>query len=354
MNAQLGGRYTLLGEIGSGGLARVFQAVDAETGRPVAAKVLTQSAVGDPAILLRFRQEALVAATLRHPNIVEVYTALLEQDVVSIIMEYVEGQSLEQILRSQGRLPLRRIGHLAQQVLSALAYAHERGILHRDVKPGNVLGADANHAKLTDFGVAGSLGGGDGLHTQAGTTMSTPLYMAPEQIEGERVDGRADLYAVGVVLYQVVTGLLPFEGSDPLTVAFRQVHKAPRPPREVDATVPAGWEALILKALAKDPGERFQTAREMLDALSALAGVEAPARRCPACDASLRATARFCTECGSPVAAPQAPQISAPPPSATQAMPMAAPPPPGVQAPAAPGRPRRRTMDMLDRIRRRK
>lgn len=269
MSTRLGGRYQLVRELGAGGMGRVFQAVDTETGRPVAAKIMIASSDDNLEALLRFQQEGAVLSTLKHPNIVEVYGTFLEEHTSCIIMELLEGRSLQQILKSE-RLPLPRIQHLAQQVASALAYAHGRAIVHRDVKPDNIMIVGNDHVKVTDFGIARILRTGSTLNTATGMSIGTPLYMAPEQIEGQKVDGRADIYSFGAVMYQMVTGRPPFDGDDPLTVAFKHVHKAPQPPSEVNADVPSDWEALILKTLSKDPGDRFQTAQALLEAVSSL------------------------------------------------------------------------------------
>jgi serine/threonine protein kinase len=251
-------------------MGRVFQALDTETGRTVAAKIMIASSEDNLEALLRFQQEGAVLSTLKHPNIVEVYGTFLEEHTSCIIMELLEGQSLAQILRSEGRLPLPRVKYLAYQVASALAYAHKRAIVHRDVKPDNVMVIGNDQVKVTDFGIARILRTGATLNTATGVTIGTPLYMAPEQIEGQKVDGRADIYSFGAVLYQMVTGRPPFEGEDPLTVAFKHVHKAPQPPSEVNADVPEDWEAVILKALAKDPADRFQTAAALEEAVGTL------------------------------------------------------------------------------------
>jgi len=270
VSTKLGGRYQLVREIGAGGMGRVFQALDTETGRTVAAKIMIASSEDNLEALLRFQQEGAVLSTLKHPNIVEVYGTFLEEHTSCIIMELLEGQSLAQILRSEGRLPLPRVKYLAYQVASALAFAHKRAIVHRDVKPDNVMVVGNDQVKVTDFGIARILRTGATLNTATGVTIGTPLYMAPEQIEGQKVDGRADIYSFGAVLYQMVTGRPPFEGEDPLTVAFKHVHKAPQPPSEVNADVPEDWEAVILKALAKDPADRFQTAAALEEAVGTL------------------------------------------------------------------------------------
>jgi hypothetical protein len=252
-------------------MGQVCQAVDTETGRSVAAKIMLASSDDNLDALLRFQQEGAVLSTLKHPNIVEVYGTFLEEHTSCIIMELLEGQSLSQLLRSE-HLPLPRIKRLVSQVVSALVYAHGRAIVHRDIKPDNIMVVGDDHVKVTDFGIARILRSGGTLNTATGTSIGTPLYMAPEQIEGAKVDGRADIYSLGTVLYQMVTGQPPFQGDDPLTVAFKHVHKAPQPPSELNANVPEDWEGLILKCLAKDPGDRFQTAAALQEAMVTLGG----------------------------------------------------------------------------------
>src|SRR5205085_1188251 len=168
------------------------------------------------------------------------------------VMELLTGRSLGELMAAED-ISLARMKMITEQILSALAYAHSRGIVHRDVKPDNVMVEDGERVKVTDFGIARILAPGATLNTRTGTTMGTPLYMSPEQIEGQKVDGRSDIYSLGTVMYQAVTGRPPFEGDDPLTVAFQHVHKAPTPPSTLNGEVPDDWEALILRALAKSP-----------------------------------------------------------------------------------------------------
>jgi len=267
----LGGHYCLIRQIGAGGMGRVFEAVDTRTGEPVAAKIMFARTEADPKALLRFEQEGAVLASLDHPNIVQVHGTFLEEHANCIIMELLEGRSLGEILRQEGRMPLDRIKQLTQQVAAALACAHDHGVVHRDIKPDNIM-VVGDEVKVTDFGIARLARPSGPLTTltSTGMTMGTPLYMAPEQIEGKQVDGRADLYSLGAVLYQLVTGRPPFEGHDPLSIAFKHVHEAPTPPHMLQADVPEDWEALILKALAKDPADRFQTVAEMETAMDAL------------------------------------------------------------------------------------
>jgi serine/threonine protein kinase/DNA-binding beta-propeller fold protein YncE len=267
----LGGRYRLLREIGAGGMGRVFEAVDSRTGERVAAKLMFSRSDADLHALRRFEQEGAVLASLEHEHIVRVKGTFIEEHASCIVMELLEGQSLGQLMRVEN-LSLARIKHLSTQVAAALAYAHDQHIIHRDIKPDNVMVVGDDQVKVTDFGIARLLRPAVTLATMTSTgmTLGTPLYMAPEQIEGRRVDGRADLYSLGAMLYHLVTRRPPFEGDDPLSIAFRHVQEAPQPPREVNGRVPADWEALILKALAKDPAERFQTAAAMEEAIAAL------------------------------------------------------------------------------------
>src|SRR5579884_1383303 len=270
MVTRLAGRYQLVRQIGGGGQARVFQAVDTVTGTTLAAKVLRAEDDDSLEVLLRFQQEGAVLSTLTHPNIVEVYGTFLEGHTSYIIMELLDGQTLAEVMQT-GPLPLERVRNLGRHVAAAIAFGHERGIVHRDIKPNNIMVVGNDHVKVTDFGIARILRQGLTLNTLTGSSVGTPLYMAPEQIEGEKVDGRADIYSLGAVLYQAVTGRPPFEGDDPLTIAFKHVHKAPQPPSELRPHLPEDWDALILKALAKNPADRFATAGELEKALTTLA-----------------------------------------------------------------------------------
>jgi serine/threonine-protein kinase len=265
----LGGRYRLVRELGAGGMARVFQAVDARDDSPVAVKILFASTDAGIDALLRFQQEGAVLSTLKHPNIVEVKGTFLEDYISCIIMELLEGRSLSQVLRDE-ELDLARSKHILSQVAAALIYAHGRNIVHRDIKPDNVMVVGDDEVKLTDFGIARVLRAGATLNTATGMRIGTPLYMAPEQIEGGEVDVRADIYSVGAVLYQMVTGKPPFEGTDPITTGIKHLREAPQPPTEIAVDLPPDWEDLILRMLAKDPDERYQSAGELGEAIEAL------------------------------------------------------------------------------------
>lgn len=267
----LGGRFRLVRQIGAGGMGRVFEAVDVTSGERVAVKLMFARTEADPKALLRFRQEGATLARLQHPNIVRVLDTVLEEHASCIAMELVEGTSLQEIIADEF-LPLARAMQLASQAAAALVCAHELGIIHRDIKPGNLLVTASDQVKVVDFGIARLLRphpDGTAL-TSTGMTLGTPLYMAPEQIQSGRVDGRADVYSLGAVLYHLVTGRPPFTGEDPLAVAYQHAHEAPLPPRALRGDLPEDWEALILKALAKEPTDRFQSAVAMQRAIMTL------------------------------------------------------------------------------------
>jgi serine/threonine protein kinase/DNA-binding beta-propeller fold protein YncE len=330
----LGGRYRLVRQVGSGGMGRVFQAVDTRTGKVVAAKILFASSEADLAALLRFQQEGAVLSTLKHPNIVQVYGTFLEEHTSCIIMELLEGASLRQVLERE-TLGLARLKSIAQQAARALAYAHSKSIVHRDVKPDNIMILPGDQVKVTDFGIARILSPGGTLNTMTGMTMGTPLYMAPEQIAGRDVDGRADVYSLGAVLYQALVGRPPFEGDDPITVAFRQVQAAPAAPSTIRDGIPPDWEELILRALAKAPADRFPSAAAIEHAIADLTVEEntLPIERPPAAvDADMKdATGAPAPETGrrSPLRILTPPAVRPPPPATAPA---------GVPAPSAPSR----------------
>lgn len=274
----LGGRYRLVRQIAAGGMGRVFEAIDIETDERVAAKLMFARTEADPRALLRFRQEGVALASLHHPNIVRVRATIVEEHASCIVMDLIEGRTLADVL-GDGPPSLQYIKKLTLQIASALTAAHERSIVHRDIKPSNIVVGDDDHVTVTDFGIARLIRSGQQATTavsmtSTGMTLGTPLYMAPEQIQAAAVDRRADIYSFGAVLYHLVTGRPPFEADDPVSIAYQHVHEPPLPPRALRGNLPEEWESVILRALAKNPVDRFQTARAME---VALAGLPVPA-----------------------------------------------------------------------------
>jgi serine/threonine-protein kinase len=259
----LNGRYQLHRQLGRGGMATVFLAHDQLLDRPVAVKVLNADIAGDPSFAERFRREAQRAGQLNHPNIVGVYDYAEEDGTYFIVMEYIEGRSLDEILRAEGPLHPDRAADVATDIAAALALAHRNGVVHRDIKPGNVMIAQGSgQVKVTDFGIAKAVGGGTEL-TQAGTVMGTASYFSPEQAQGKSLDPRSDLYSLGVVLYEMTVGRPPFVGDTPVAIAYQHVQEKPAPPRSVNPNVPPALEAITLKLLAKDPTLRYPSAEDL-------------------------------------------------------------------------------------------
>ena len=255
-------RYELTHLIARGGMAQVYRARDRLLDRPVAIKVLFPELSVDRAFVERFRREAQAAANLSHPNIVPVFDWGEDGGTYFIVMEFIDGQPLSAVLRSTGAMPPDRVADIGSHVAAALAYAHRHGVVHRDVKPGNVLITDDGLVKVTDFGIARAVNTEESL-TQTGAVMGTATYFSPEQAEGIGVDSRSDIYSLGVVLYEMVAGRPPFLGESPVAVASKHVRDQPPPLRELAPTVPADLEAVIMKAMAKSPDQRYATADDL-------------------------------------------------------------------------------------------
>ncbi len=281
------GQYEITAEIGRGGMAVVYKAWQPALNRPVAIKVLPTLYASDHEFVTRFKREAMSAAQLKHPHIVTIYDVGQEGDTHFIVMEYLEGPSLYKLLRATGPLPLERAAHIGGQVASALDFAHRRGLVHRDIKPANIIVGQDDHATLTDFGIAKAMAG-TGL-TQTGAMIGTPQYMAPEQIQGLPVDQRADVYALGIVCYEMLAGAPPFTG-DTAAVLYAQAHKPPPPLRQHLPGLPAAIERALERALAKDPELRFGSAGELALALAATQPT-APAAPAPTISAAPSQTA---------------------------------------------------------------
>jgi beta-lactam-binding protein with PASTA domain/tRNA A-37 threonylcarbamoyl transferase component Bud32 len=256
------GRYELIRQIARGGTAQVYLARDLLLDRPVALKVLFPELSNDSSFVERFRREAQAAANLSHPNIVPVFDWGESERTYFIVMEYVDGEPLSAIIRSQAPLPPARAAGIAADISKALSYAHRHGVVHRDVKPGNVLITRDGQVKVTDFGIARAIGADDNV-TQTGLVMGTATYFSPEQAQGLGVDGRSDVYALGVVLYEMVTGRPPFSADTPVAIAYKHVSEAAVPPSEIEPRVPLPLEAIIMRAIAKQPSDRYATAEDL-------------------------------------------------------------------------------------------
>lgn len=263
------GRYEVIGELGRGGMGIVYKAKDPVIGRAVAVKTIRLSEEGTglsrPELLQRFQTEAQAAGLLTHPNIVVVYDAGEDEGLYYITMELLEGKSLQFHLDAKQRFPMSRVLRIAEQVCSALQYAHDRNVVHRDIKPANIMMAADDTVKITDFGTAKILQYGTAQQTSH--VMGTPGYISPEQIKGKAVDGRSDIFSLGVMLYEMTTGQKPFVGQDIATVLYKILNEEPKPPQELDPRITPGIGNAILKAIAKDPSNRYHSCRGFLDDL---------------------------------------------------------------------------------------
>jgi eukaryotic-like serine/threonine-protein kinase len=258
-------RYEVGRLLGAGGMAEVFEGRDRLLARRVAIKVLQAQFARDPSFLIRFKREAQAAASLSHPNIVGVYDTGSEDGTHFIVMEYVDGRTLKDVIRAEGPLYPERAAEICADVCSALAAAHARGLIHRDIKPGNVMLTPEGKVKVMDFGIARATT--SETITQTAAVVGTAQYISPEQAQGQTVDYRSDLYSVGCCLYEMLTGTVPFTGATPVAIAYRHVREDPTPPRMLNPDVPRPLEAICLKAMAKLPDNRYQTAAELHDDL---------------------------------------------------------------------------------------
>ena len=282
----LAGRYQIGELLGRGGMADVHVGLDARLGRKVAIKLLKPSLANDPAFRTRFRQEAQAAAQMAHPTIVRVYDAGeeiardssgRELQVPFIVMEHVEGQLLKDLV-AQGPLPAEQAIHIVDGILTALEYSHRAGVVHRDIKPGNVMVTSTGQVKVMDFGIARAISDSSATIAQTSAILGTAQYFSPEQARGEAVDARTDLYSTGVVLYELLTGKPPFHGETAVATAYQHISEPPAPPSRITPAVTPALDAVVLHALAKDRFERFQSASDFRRGLEAAVAGKLPAR----------------------------------------------------------------------------
>ena len=273
----LGERYQIGGVLGRGGMAEVHRGRDLRLGREVAVKVLRHDLARDPSFQVRFRREAQASASLNHPAIVAVYDTGEDRTSTGatpyIVMEYVEGETLRDVLRREGHLSPERAMSLSADICGALDFSHRNGIVHRDVKPGNVMITPQGTVKVMDFGIARAVSDSAATMTSTAAVIGTAQYLSPEQARGESVDARSDVYSLGCMLYELVTGAPPFTGDSPVAVAYQHVREDPRLPSSINPQIPPELDAILLKAMSKNPANRYQSAADMRnDLLRALAG----------------------------------------------------------------------------------
>ena len=258
--SELGGRYRVEARIGAGGMAEVYRGFDPVLNRTVAIKVLNPQFARDAGFVARFRREAQAAARLSHDAIVGVYDTGADGDTQYIVMEFIEGRTLADFLSTGRRPNIQQSVELSKRIATALGVAHAQGIVHRDIKPANVMITREGRVKVMDFGIARI----QTVETapQTSSVLGTPTYLSPEQAQGQQVDARSDLYSLGVVLYELLTGRPPFTGDSPVAIAYKQVNEIPVPPSQLNADVSPALDAVVMKALAKNPTNRYQTAEE--------------------------------------------------------------------------------------------
>ena len=258
----IGNRYKIQEKIGNGGMATVYKALDQILNRYVAVKVLREEFTTDEEFIKRFNAEAQSAARLIHPNIVSVYDVGQEYNIYYIVMELIQGKTLKQIIEEDGHLSWKWAVNIAIQIASALEMAHKNNIIHRDIKPHNIMITEDGVAKVTDFGIAKAVS--NSTITAFGTTLGSVHYFSPEHARGGYTDSKSDLYSLGVVMYEMVTGKVPFDADTPVSIALKHMQEEPVPPIKVNKEIPFAVNQIILKAMKKDPNERYQNASEMI------------------------------------------------------------------------------------------
>lgn len=318
IGALFDGRYKILKRLGSGGMATVYVAEDQELGRRVAIKILNSKHASDEQFVERFRREASSAASLSHSNIVQIYDRGTAEGTYYIAMELIEGRTLKELLIERGPSPIPVAVNYARQILAALRFAHRNGVVHRDIKPHNVLVDEEGRVKVADFGIARA---GASEMTEVGSIIGTAQYLSPEQARGAPVDATSDLYSVGVVLYELLTGEAPYNGDTPVEIAMKHLSAVPEPPSAKRAEVPSELDQVVLRALAKNPEDRYQSAEEMdadLIAVSkgeSVSGETAEAATTVLAGAGLSAPTMI-SRASTRIVTPPTPTAGAPPPSA--------------------------------------
>ena len=282
---RVGGRYELTRLIASGGMAEVWEAVDTVLERRVAVKILHGHLAADGSFVARFRTEAVAAARLHHPSIVSIFDTCSDDGIEAIVMELVQGHTLRQALDEAGALEPARVIDIAAEVADALQAAHRAGLVHRDIKPANILLCDDSRVMVTDFGIAKVRDDAD--HTQTGTMLGSVKYLAPEQVEGGPLDGRADIYALGIVCYEALTGQAPFVADTQAATALARLHTTPPRPRQLQPTVPPVLDDVVMRAIARYPDDRYATAADLRAALLAARPGSARAAAAPIRDPDL-------------------------------------------------------------------
>lgn len=262
---KLGGRYEIVSRVGGGGMAVVYKAKDLLLNRFVAIKILSEALSNDSEFIRRFSREAQSAAALSHPNVVNVYDVGRDGFTHYIVMELVDGPTLKQYIQERGPLPVQEAAAIAVQICDGLAHAHENQIVHRDIKPHNILLGSNGRVKVTDFGIARAAS--SSTITQTGSVMGSVHYFSPEQARGGVIGEKSDLYSLGIVMYEMLTGQLPFDGDSAISIALKHLQEQPRDPRELNPNIPDAVAEIILRALDKNPDNRFASAREMMKAI---------------------------------------------------------------------------------------
>jgi serine/threonine-protein kinase len=285
----LAGRYRVEQHIGRGGMAEVHLGTDTRLGRKVAIKLLKSSLANDPTFRMRFRQEAQAASRMTHPTIVRVFDAGEETVIESgggeaqlpfIVMEYVDGRLLKDLIKD-GPMTAQEAGHIVGGILTALEYSHRAGVVHRDIKPGNVMVTRSGQIKVMDFGIARAISDSSATVAQTSVILGTAQYFSPEQAKGETVDVRSDLYSTGIVLFEMLTGRAPFRGDSPIAVAYQHVSERPEVPSRLNPELTEAMDAVVLRALEKDKAKRYQSAEEFRDDVDAVLAGRAPTARLP-------------------------------------------------------------------------